>query len=64
MISTLQFTNKVRTRHGANPPYESMINATFILNEYGALKIDRVDEFVDSKTYLQNMKAATVAHAK
>ena len=41
-----------------------MMDTTFVLDDNGVLKIKQADEFVDSKTYLENMKASTAAEAK
>ena len=54
----------MKTKHGADLPYEAIATATFATSDDGILKIKQIEVFVDSKTYLENLKAYAAAKAK
>lgn len=54
----------VTTKNGVNPPYESIITATVVLEDDGILKIGKIEEFVDSETYSERMEASPPAEAQ
>ena len=47
----------MKTKFGASPPYESIVIATIVTDDDGALKIGQIEEFIDSKIRFEQMKA-------
>ena len=62
-MSTTQFTNKAKTSLGADQSRESIMIIQVVTDEDGSLKIGRLEEFTDSKVYLENLQAVSVAKA-
>lgn len=49
----------VTTQEGIiNPPYESILTSTIVLDDDGTLKIGKNEEFVDSKLYSEYVSRA------
>lgn len=64
MIPTSQFTNKTKTSVGVNSTYEAITISRIVADDDGALKIIQMEEFVDSKTLLETIKAYEAAGPK
>jgi hypothetical protein len=52
-----------KTKAGENPPYEAIVISTIAPDDDGSLKIKYMEEFVDSKTKLELLKAFAAAQA-
>jgi len=55
------FTNKTKTSFGLDSTYEAICIAHVATDDDGSLKIKQMEEFVDSKTLIDNMKAYAAA---
>lgn len=60
----LQFTNKASTSIGVEMVRESIMIGQIVTDEDGSLKIKRIEEFTDSKSYLDLLKALGEAKAE
>lgn len=56
-----QFTNKAKTLVGVDMSRESILIAQIAPDEDGSLKIKQLEEFTDSKLYLDFIKAVAEA---
>ena len=55
----------MKTKWGDNPPYELVITATTVVDGDFTLKIKQIEEFVNSKTWLEvNVFAGAEAKEK
>jgi len=59
-----QFTQKTKTKIGVDMLYEAITISHLVPDEGGNLVIKKIEEFIDSKTYLESMQAAAAALAK
>jgi len=57
-----QFTNVTKTSVGIDSTYEAITIAEIVTDE-GSLKIKKIEEFIDSKTFLDTTKAIEAAVA-
>jgi len=57
-------TNKVKTSLGVDMIYEAISIMHIVTDEDGSLKIKKIEEFLDSKTYLEFMQAFAAAKGK
>ena len=64
IASNSQFTNKAMTKIGVLASHEVILTIQIITDEDGSLKIIRVDEFTDSKVWLDFFEAVKQAKAK
>jgi hypothetical protein len=64
VIPTSQITNKAKTSIGVEMNRELIFIGHIIINEDGSLKIKQIEEFTDSKSYLDFTQAITAAKAK
>jgi hypothetical protein len=60
----LQMTNKTKTSTGVEMSRESIFIGHIVTDEDGSLKLKQVEEFTDSKTYLDFTQAIAAARAK
>ncbi|KAF9785446.1 hypothetical protein BJ322DRAFT_1063262 [Thelephora terrestris] len=60
----VHFTNKANTSLGVEMVRESIMIGQIVTDEDGSLKIKRIEEFTDSKSYLDLLKALGEARAK
>ena len=60
----LQMTNKTKTSIGVEMSRESIFIGHVVTDEDGSLKLKQVEEFTDSKTYLDFTQAIAEARAK
>ena len=61
MVFTPQFTNNTKTVFGLETTYEAVVTAHIVTDEGGSLKIKKIEEFVDSKTLIETIKAYEAA---
>jgi len=59
-----QWTNKTKTSIGVDTTYEAISIAHVVTDEDGSLKIKQIEQFVDSKAYLDSLQAFAAAKAK
>jgi len=59
-----QFTNKSKTSIGVDMIHEAITIAHIGTDEDGSLKIKKIEDFIDSKAYLDDMQAFAAAKAK
>jgi hypothetical protein len=57
-------TNKTKTSIGVEMNRESIFIGHIVTDEDGSLKLKQVEEFTDSKTYLDFTQAIAAARAK
>ena len=62
-MSTPQVTNKAKTNLGADLSRESIMIIQVVTDEDGSLKIGQLEEFTDSKVYLDNLQGISAAIA-
>lgn len=60
---TTQLTNKAKTSIGVDMVREMILTLHIVTDEDGSLKIGRVEEFTDSKSYLEFYQAIAAAKA-
>jgi len=53
-----------KTSLGIETTYEAITIAHVVTDEDGSLKIKKIEEFIDSKTFLESMQAFAAAKAK
>jgi len=63
VVPTPQLTNNAKTSIGAEMNREMMLIAHIVTNEDGSPKIKQLEEFTDSKAYLDFFKAVAEANA-
>jgi len=59
-----QFTSLTKSSIGVDTTHEAITIAHIVTDDDGSLKIKKTEEFVDSKTYLETMRAYGAAKAK
>ena len=64
MIPIPQFHQKTNTTLGIEMNYEAINMVDIVTDDDGSLKIKQVEEFIDSKTFLDSMEAMQAAQAK
>lgn len=58
-----QMTNNVKTKTGMDMSRESIMIMEVVTDEDGSLKIGRVEEFTDSKAFVDNLQVYAAARA-
>jgi len=64
VISISQFTNKAKTKIGVDMTREAITIAHIVTDQDGSLKIKKIEDFIDSKSYLDGVQAFAAAGVK